>query len=277
MSVNVPCRELAKKEWHLSLSNATQNLETERWGWLWSLPKWKSQKPDLEGCSKRKMRWAGDMRSVSWPGTCTPALGTGEVPGLGTKSQMGRTGGFTLCALQRQGSGMRPWGHEGVEGEGQKWGCGISERAQWLSGCLKMGDCYLLRAWWQRGQSSPSCCGPLGFRASSCAKPRHLLLAGRQPPPTGIQVSAEAVGKTLSCQHPAEPSWGFRRLEKEDFWGQPVVPHFPASPLCAAPPRQHPCPPPASPLNINASGRLDNNVTGNWMKLVISSGLPWGI
>lgn len=40
-------------------------------------------------------------------------------------------------------------------------------------------------------------------------------------------------------------------------------PHFPSSSLCAAPPHQHPCPPPASPLNINASGRLDNNVTGN--------------
>lgn len=56
-----------------------------------------------------------------------------------------------------------------------------------------------------------------GPRASGCAKPGHSLLAGAQPPPAGIRVSAEAIEKTLSCQHPAEMGWGFRQLEKEDF------------------------------------------------------------
>lgn len=65
------------------------------------------------------------------------------------------------------------------------------------------------------GQSSPSCCGPLGPRALGCAKAGHLLLAGEQSLPAGIEVSAEAVGKTLYRQYPAEIVWGFGRLEKD--------------------------------------------------------------
>lgn len=103
-----------------SLSDATQNLEIERWGWLWRLPKRKSQKPDLGDRSKRKMRWLGDMRSVSWPGTCALALGTGEVPGSGNKVPDEENCWFKAvrpASGRQRDETVEPWREEGQKQE----------------------------------------------------------------------------------------------------------------------------------------------------------------
>lgn len=59
--------------------------------------------------------------------------------------------------------------------------------------------------------------GHWGWWVLGCAKAGHLLLAGEQSLPAGIKVGAEAIGKALYCQQPAEIGWGFGRLEKEYF------------------------------------------------------------
>ena len=52
-----------------------------------------------------EMSWGHEVCLVTWH--MCPGSGDRGGTGLGTKSQMGRIGGFMLRALRREGSGMR--------------------------------------------------------------------------------------------------------------------------------------------------------------------------
>ena len=144
----------------------------------------KKKKPETR--SRRPLRkedemsWGHEVCLVTWH--MCPGSGDGEVPGLGAKSLMGRTGGFALRALRREGSGMRPWGCGGR---------GVRNGRLWR---LRAGSAIVRlfqngRSLFTQGRIAEGAKLPLLLRASGCAKPGHLLLAGAQPPPIGIKLT----------------------------------------------------------------------------------------
>lgn len=103
-----------------------------------------------------EMSWGHEVWLVTWH--MCPGSGDRGGTWAGNDVPDGENRGFrAVCpVLGRQQD-------ETAEGGGSETGgCGVSEQAQRLSGCLKMGDCYLLRAWWQRGKALPLAVGHWG-------------------------------------------------------------------------------------------------------------------
>lgn len=104
----------------------------------------------------------------------------------------------------------------------------------------------------------PTCCAMLGCKGMELLHIRNLALGW------GTVLGYPCFAFRL---HRLAPQLGLGKILQQSGAGMQAAGErgFVRLHCACCPPFvcRHPCPPPGSPLNINASGRLDNNVTGN--------------
>lgn len=134
---------------------------------------------------------------------------------------------------------------------------GTGSRSCGAAGCLNAGGCGLLRAW-PLGEGPPTCCAVLGCKGIELCQLWNLALGW------GTVLGYPWLAFHLRC---LAPQLGLGKILRQRRAGMQAAGErgFVWLHCACCPPFvcRHPCPPPGSPLNINASGRLDNNVTGN--------------